>query len=69
MHLPDVIALTSDPADPNTADAIDAINITVTKGNDPTRVASDIAGGLPMIAARPTARAAQDDPFAVLDGL
>ena len=67
MHLPDVIALTCDPADPNTTDAIDAINIALTKGVDATRFASDVAGGLPMIAARPTARAPQDDPFVVLD--
>src|SRR6516225_4296026 len=57
MHLPDVIALTCDPADPNTTDAVDAINIALTKGVDATRFSSDVAGGLPMIAARPTARA------------
>ena len=67
MHLPDVIALTCDPADPNTTDAVDAINIALTKGVDATRFSSDVAGGLPMIAARPTARAPQDDPFVVLD--
>ncbi len=67
MHLPDLITLTGAPHDPSAADAIDAINVALRNPADAGRFASDLAGGLPLVAARSTARPTEDDPFVVLD--
>jgi ABC-type lipoprotein release transport system permease subunit len=67
MHLPDVIALTANPNDPGTADAIGTIHVALTNPADASQFSSDVSVGAPMIAVRPTARVSGDDPFAVLD--
>jgi len=68
MHLPDLIAMTADPADPASAESISAINVRL---SDPTRAAafsSALAARAPGIFSRPTVRASDgSDPFAVLE--
>ena len=67
MHLPDVIALTADPRDPAAAEAVDAINIRFVDPADRAAFQSDLRARAPGLAATPTARAPEHDPFAVLD--
>jgi len=67
MHLPDLLALLSDPHDPSGADAIGSINVSLVPGTDAVAFAQDVAAGAPTIAVRPTSLPPQDDPFAVLD--
>jgi ABC-type lipoprotein release transport system permease subunit len=67
MHLPDLIAIAADPSDPGAADAVAAIHVTLTNPAEANQFSADLRSGAPMIAVRPTARSAEDDPFAVLD--
>lgn len=68
MHLPDLMAMTADPADPGSAESISAINVRL---SDPQRAAafsSALAARAPGIVVRPTVRASDgSDPFAVLE--
>ena len=68
MHLPDLIEMTADPADPGSAESITAINVRL---SDPKRTApfsSALAARAPGTVARPTVRASDgSDPFAVLE--
>ena len=68
VHLPDLIAMTADQADPGSAESATAINIRL---SDPLRAAafsSALAARAPGIFARPTVRARDgSDPFAVLE--
>jgi len=68
MHLPDLIAMTADPAEPGSAESITAINVRL---SDPKRAAafsSALAARAPGVVARPTVRASDgSDPFAVLE--
>jgi putative ABC transport system permease protein len=59
LHLPDLLALTADPADPATADAVTTINVALQTPDDAAAFARDAAARLPTIVARPTA--APDD--------
>ena len=54
MHLPDLLALTADEADPQSADAITAINVRLTRPEDADAFARDVAARVPGIVARPT---------------
>jgi ABC-type antimicrobial peptide transport system permease subunit len=67
MHLPDLIALAEGPDDPAAAESIGSINVALVNSADADRFASDVRAALPIVTARPTARASEDDPFAVLD--
>lgn len=68
MHLPDLIAMTADQADPGSPESVSAINVRL---SDPQRAAafsSALAARAPGILARPTVRARDgSDPFAVLE--
>jgi putative ABC transport system permease protein len=57
LHLPDLLALTGDPADPGTADAVTSINVALEAPADAAAFARDAAARLPTIVARPTAAA------------
>ncbi len=68
MHLPDLVAMTADPADPSSAESITAINVRLTNPGDAAGFATAIAARAPGIAVRPTVRARDgSDPFAVLE--
>ena len=68
MHLPDLVAMTADPADPSSAESITAINVRLANPGDATGFATAIAARAPGIAVRPTVRARDgSDPFAVLE--
>jgi len=67
LHLPDVLDLTADPADPASREAVSAINLELAGGAKPKLFASDLMAQAPGIVVRPTARSATDDPFVVLD--
>jgi putative ABC transport system permease protein len=57
LHLPDLLALTADPADPATADSVTSINVALQAPADAAAFARDAAARLPTIVARPTSAA------------
>ncbi len=67
LHLPDLLALTADPSDPATAEAVGAINVSLTDPNDARRVAADLAATVPTITVRPASDLRESDVFAVID--
>jgi|SRR5436190_3349843 len=67
IHLPDLIALTADAHDPAAAESVDAINVRLVSPADRPAFRSDLRARAPGLAALPTARAPDRDPFAVLD--
>ncbi len=67
LHLPDLVSLTSDPADPLSAEAATAINLKLRNPADASAFAADLAARSMGLSALPTARARQGDPFAILE--
>jgi putative ABC transport system permease protein len=67
LHLPDLVDLVADPSDPGSREAATAINIRLAHPADASSFDADVAARLPGVVARPTTRARDDDPFAVLD--
>ena len=67
MHLPDLIDVTVDPADPASSDSVDAVNIKLVNPADAPRFASDASARMPGLDVRSTSRPAEGDPFAALD--
>ena len=68
MHLPDLIAMTAETADPASAESISAVNLRLVNPRDAARFSSALAARAPGIAVRPTVRAGDgSDPFAVLE--
>jgi FtsX-like permease family len=67
LHLPDVLDITADPADPASREAVSAINLGLAGDANASLFASDLMARAPGIVVRPTARSATDDPFVVLD--
>jgi FtsX-like permease family protein len=68
LHLPDLIALVADPADPAQAGTVGSINVRLKDPADAAAFARDVSARLPGIVARPTA--VPDDrnsPFVVLE--
>jgi hypothetical protein len=64
MHLPDLIAMTADPADPASAESLTAINVHLVNPRDADQF-SDALTARPGIVVRPTTRARDgSDPFA-----
>ena len=53
LHLPDLIAMTADPADPLSAEAVDAINVALVRPQEAGTFAGEMAGRIPGIVARP----------------
>ncbi len=68
LHLPDLLALTADPADPVDGETVDAMNVQVTNAPDARAIGQRLANAVPGIVAQPaaddTGRAA---PFVVLE--
>ncbi|HEY7172411.1 MAG TPA: ABC transporter permease [Vicinamibacterales bacterium] len=67
LHLPDLIALTTDPTNPQAADIVTAINLKLRDGAAVDEVIRAVVRQNPTLIARPTARARQGDPFAALE--
>jgi putative ABC transport system permease protein len=67
LHLPDVLDITADSADPASREAVSAINLELAGDAKTGQFASDLMARAPGIVVRPTARSAADDPFVVLD--
>lgn len=68
LHLPDLTAMTADPADPLGADAVDAINVALADRSDALAFARDVMARVPGVVARP-ARGASGETrtFVVLE--
>ena len=68
MHLPDLIAMTADPADPASAESLTAINVRLVNPQDADRFSDALTARAPGIVVRPTTRARDgSDPFVVLE--
>jgi putative ABC transport system permease protein len=67
LHLPDLVDLVSDPADPASRESATAINVRLADPADAAAFASDVMARAPGIVARLSSRTRDDDPFAVLD--
>jgi ABC-type lipoprotein release transport system permease subunit len=67
LHLPDLIALTADPADPQSAESVTAVNVKLVNPADADRFSSDVTRRSIGLIVRPTARAGEGDPFTVLE--
>jgi putative ABC transport system permease protein len=57
LHLPDLVALTPDPADPHPGESVQAINIKLADSRDAPAFARDLAARVPWLTVRETARA------------
>ncbi len=68
LHLPDLMALTSDEANPLASESVDAINVAVPAASDAAALAERLASRIPGLVVRSTS--ASDDraaPFVVLE--
>lgn len=67
LHLPDLLDLTADPADPLTSESLSAINVELTDPDDAAAFARDISARVPILGARASRDAGGDgNPFVVL---
>ena len=57
LHLPDLIRLTANPADPQSAESVTAVNVKLVNPADADSFAADVARRSIGLVARPTARA------------
>jgi hypothetical protein len=67
LHLPDLIDLVADPADPASREAATAINVRLADPADAGPFSFDAMARAPGVIVRPASRSREDDPFAVLD--
>ena len=67
LHLPDLIRLTANPADPQSAESVSVVNVRLADPADADRFATDVARRSVGLVARPTARGADGDLFTVLE--
>ena len=68
LHLPDLVALTPDPADPQPGESVQAINVKLADPKDASAFARDLAARVPWLTVRETARADDSEvTFVVLD--
>jgi ABC-type lipoprotein release transport system permease subunit len=68
MHLPELIAMTADAADPASAESLSAVNVRLADPQDAARFSAALASRAPGIVVRSTVRARDgSDPFAVLE--
>jgi putative ABC transport system permease protein len=68
LHLPDLNALLSDPADPAAADVVTSVNLSLRDRRDAERVSAAIARRVPTAAVDPSDPSERrGDPFVVLD--
>jgi len=68
LHLPDLIGMTADGADPLSGEAVDAINISLANPDEARAFAGDVVARIPGITARPARGASgQARTFVVLE--
>jgi hypothetical protein len=68
MHLPELVAMTADPADPGSTESLTAINVRLANPQDGASFWSALVSRAPGVMVRPTVRARDgSDPFAVLE--
>ena len=68
MHLPDLMAIAADPANPASSESLSAINLRLKDPEDAVRFGSALTARAPGVVVRPTVRARDgSDPFAVLE--
>jgi FtsX-like permease family protein len=68
VHLPDMLALTADPSDPATAEAIGSINVALKDPSDAHAFGREVAARLPTLIARPIdAPDERTDTFVVIE--
>jgi ABC-type lipoprotein release transport system permease subunit len=68
LHLPDLLALTRDPATPAGSEYVEAVNIKLANPADAERFSQDLNGRLPGVLARPAADASGSaGPFVVIE--
>jgi putative ABC transport system permease protein len=68
LHLPDLLDMTANPANPLDAESVDAVNVAVAEGDAPRAVGRRLASAVPGVVARPAADDGQRAaPFVVLD--
>ena len=68
LHLPDLLALTRDPATPAGTEYVEAVNVALADPDEAEEFASDVNARMPGVTARPTAAATgPDNPFVVLE--
>jgi putative ABC transport system permease protein len=68
LHLPDLISLTADPANPNASDTVTSINVALVDPSQARSFARDVAARSPGMVARPTsAPDERTSTFVVLD--
>jgi ABC-type lipoprotein release transport system permease subunit len=68
MHLPDLMAIAADPADPASSESLSAINLRLKNPADAVAFGSALNARAPGVVVRPTVRARDgSDPFAVLE--
>ena len=67
MHLPDLIDLAADPADPGSRESIDSLNVRLADPNDARAFGSELAARAPGVVARSTRSPREEDPFKVLE--
>ena len=67
LHLPDLVDLAADPADPLAADSVSAINVALTSPDDAATFARDVSARVPTVGARASGNAdGGQNPFVVL---
>ena len=68
LHLPDLLSMTANPADPLAAENVDALNLLLADGADPGAFSKDLNARMPGIRAQPTTEASpQASTFVVLE--
>src|SRR5262245_7852741 len=67
LHLPDLLELLADPADPASAESVSGVSVALRSPADAPEFARELPGRVPGIAAQPTAARDDDEkPFVVL---
>ena len=68
LHLPDLLELGRDPAEPLSTESVSAIGVRLVDSGDATSFARDLSARLPGVVIRPSVPTDTDaDPFVVLD--
>jgi putative ABC transport system permease protein len=67
LHLPDLVDLVADPTDPGSRESLSALNLQLADPQEAGAFGLELRTRAPGVVARPTARAQDDDPFAVLE--
>jgi putative ABC transport system permease protein len=67
LHLPDLLELTADPADPLANESVDGISISLAAGTEARAFSRDLAARVPGIVAQPVTAGQQAGLFVVLE--